>query len=49
MSRHLAECGAKHHFRRLLNTAEDELVRIGVKASLSGVGALAIYWWHHHG
>lgn len=48
VNRALAECGARHHFRRLLSTAEDELVRIGVKASLSGVGALALYWWHHH-
>lgn len=43
----LADRTARHHFRRLLGTARDELVRTGVKASLSGVGTLALYWWHH--
>jgi hypothetical protein len=31
-----------------MNSATDELMRVGVKASLSGIGALALYWWNHH-
>lgn len=32
--------------RRCLRSAVDELVRASVKATLSGVGVLALYWWH---
>lgn len=45
---HVEERPARRHFRRLLNSATDELLRAGVKASVSGVGALALYWWNHH-
>jgi hypothetical protein len=31
----------------MLSTAGDELLRIGVKAALSGVITLALYWLHH--
>lgn len=31
--------------RRLLETASDELVRLAVKASTTGVVALAVYWF----
>lgn len=31
-----------------MDSATDELVRISVKASLSGIGVLALYWWNHH-
>lgn len=44
----LAERGARRHFRRLLSSAADELMRVGVKASMSGVTTFALYWWHHH-
>ncbi|MFE9645292.1 hypothetical protein ACFYO0_14485 [Streptomyces sp. NPDC006365] len=42
------ESTARRHFRRLLSSATDELFRAGVKASLSGAAALALYWWNHH-
>lgn len=31
--------------RRLLDTASDELVRLAVKASVTGVLAWAVYWF----
>ncbi|MFF2386714.1 hypothetical protein [Streptomyces sp. NPDC058108] len=45
---HLVERPARRHFRRLLHSASDEFIRGAVKASLSGVGLLALYWWNHH-
>jgi len=48
ISTHLVERGARRHFRKLLNYASDELMRTAVKASLSGVATVALYWWHHH-
>jgi hypothetical protein len=36
---------ARMRARRLLNTASDELVRLAVKASLTGVFAGAVYWF----
>ncbi len=29
------------------HSATDELLRIGLKASLSGATAIALHWWHH--
>ncbi|MEU9576247.1 hypothetical protein [Streptomyces chilikensis] len=45
---HVEERAARHHARRLLNSATDELVRVAVKASLSGIAAIAVYLWNHH-
>jgi hypothetical protein len=44
----LPERSARRHFRRLMHSAGDEMVRVAVKTSLSGVAALALYWWNHH-
>jgi hypothetical protein len=48
MGADLAERGARRYFRRLLSTAGDELLRIAVKASLSGVITFALYWLHNY-
>jgi hypothetical protein len=45
---HSQEQRLRLHLSRLLNSAMDELIRAAVKASLSGAGVLALYWWSHH-
>ncbi|MFD9635193.1 hypothetical protein [Streptomyces violascens] len=39
---------ARRHFRRLVNSASDELTRYAIKAATSGVLTLIAYWIHHH-
>ncbi|MBL1108010.1 hypothetical protein JK361_26055 [Streptomyces sp. 5-8] len=48
VSTRLREQSARRHFRRLMNSTADEMLRMGIKASLSGVATIAAYWWHHH-
>ena len=38
---------AQMRARRLLDTASDELVRLAVKASVTGAFAGAVYWFEH--
>ncbi|WP_159047614.1 hypothetical protein [Streptomyces sp. WM6378] len=43
----LTQHAARRQVRRLLYSAADELVRVAVKASVVGIGVLALYGWHH--